>query len=245
MRVFLHQNAQQQYTSVNFAVAADGFRQMGWELIGYEDIRDVVSEITLEDIVVDYVLQSQYALHTLGIPPASPDTYPESLQPFLGRAVWASTINTIAADPARWPVFVKPREDSKKFTGVLVQTTRDLVGCGDAAYDTPIWCSEPVNFVSEWRCFLRYGTILDVRPYRGDWRQHFDYRVVESAVAAWVEQPRGCAIDFGLDDQGRTLVVETNDGFALGAYGLWPIDYAKLLSARWTELTGTRDWCNF
>jgi hypothetical protein len=44
-----------------------------------------------------------------------------------------------------------------------------------------------------------------------------------------------------VDAQGRTLVVEANDGFALGAYGLMPVDYARLLAARWAELTGTDD----
>lgn len=46
-------------------------------------------------------------------------------------------------------------------------------------------------------------------------------------------------------DDGRTLLIEVNDGYALGCYGLFYIDYAKLLSARWAELTGTEDECAF
>ncbi len=38
----------------------------------------------------------------------------------------------------------------------------------------------------------------------------------------------------------QSLLIEVNDGYALGSYGLFYPDYAKLLSARWAELIGTR-----
>ncbi len=230
---------------MNFAVAAAGFREMGWENIGYQKIEDVLPQLTREDVVVDFVDEARQALAYLGLGLPSVPTYPEALCGFLGRTLWTSTIDRIASQPEQWPVFVKPRDDSKKFTGVLVQGTSDLVGCGDMASDTPVWCSEPITLLREWRCFLRYGRILDVRPYKGNWRFALDPDVVEEAVRSWPEMPRGCGLDFGLDAQGRTVLVEVNDGFALGAYGLPPLLYARLLSARWTELTGTKDFCDF
>jgi hypothetical protein len=33
-------------------------------------------------------------------------------------------------------------------------------------------------------------------------------------------------------------LIEANDGFALGCYGLDPVIYATLLEARWCELAG-------
>lgn len=41
------------------------------------------------------------------------------------------------------------------------------------------------------------------------------------------------------------VYVQSNDEYALGCYGFFYIDYAKLLSARWAELTGTEDECAF
>lgn len=32
---------------------------------------------------------------------------------------------------------------------------------------TSVWCSEIVHFKTEWRCFIRYGAILDIRQYQG------------------------------------------------------------------------------
>lgn len=51
------------------------------------------------------------------------------------------------------------------------------------------------------------------------------------------DAPNGYGIDFGVTDDGRTLLIEVNDGYALGSYGMYYLDYAKLLSARWAELT--------
>ena len=83
-----------------------------------------------------------------------------------------------------------------------------------------------------------------MRPYRGDWHYHYDHSVLDYAVDNYRTDPAGYAMDFGVTDDGRTLLVEVNDGFALGCYGADPIQYAKLLSARWCELVGIHDECD-
>src|ERR1700712_1331335 len=112
MRAFLHKDVQNEYLSANFAVAAEGFREMGWEAVGYQQIKAVLPELTREDVVVDFVDESRQALAHLGIGLPAVPTYPDALRRFLGREIWTSTINTVASDPALWPVFVKPREDT-------------------------------------------------------------------------------------------------------------------------------------
>ena len=72
-----------------------------------------------------------------------------------------------------------------------------------------------------------------------------DVKIIENCVNDYYDPPKGYALDFGLTDDGRTLLIEVNDGYALGCYGLFYIDYAKLLSARWAEFTGTEDECAF
>ena len=59
------------------------------------------------------------------------------------------------------------------------------------------------------------------------------------------EAPAAFSLDVGLTAAGVTVVVEVNDGYALGAYGLMPLAYAKLLSARWAQMSGTTDYCDF
>ncbi len=46
-----------------------------------------------------------------------------------------------------------------------------------------------------------------------------------------------CAnIDIGVTRDGRTLVVEVNDGYALGNYGLSPLKSINFHRARWKEM---------
>lgn len=226
----------------NFMNAYQGFYEMGIEIINFHD-RDTLCESAKEDIVVGYVGTVRSRLYDFGIIAPEMD-YPDELQKYLGRKVWKTKMNAVNNHPEHWPVFVKPLED-KQFTGVAVYSTKDLIGCGIQGVNQDVYCSELVDFVAEWRCFVRYGKILSVRPYKGDWRKHYDSRVIKSAVSEFTSAPAGYAIDFGLTSDGKTLLIEVNDGYSLGCYGLFYIDYAKLLSARWAELTETTDECAF
>ena len=49
--------------------------------------------------------------------------------------------------------------------------------------------------------------------------------------------PAGYSADFGVTDDGRTLLVEVNDGYSLGSGGLVANLYAELLRSRWQEMT--------
>lgn len=73
---------------------------------------------------------------------------------------------------------------------------------------------------------------------------YFDPEILEQAVKAFKSAPAGYAMDIGVTEKGQTLLVEINDGFALGCYGADPIQYARLLSARWCELVGIHDECD-
>lgn len=72
-----------------------------------------------------------------------------------------------------------------------------------------------------------------------------EYYRYASAINDYKSQPAGFAMDFGVTDDGRTLLIEVNDGFSIGCYGLDAISYAKLLSARWADLTNTLDEYDF
>lgn len=242
MKVYIRKSFDNEIGSHNFYAAYDGFKQMGFEIRFFKNVEEIVDN-NKEDIIVGYVDEVRKVLKQHGIITPEID-YPEELKEFLGRKVWTSKLSVIANNPDNWNVFIKPVED-KRFTGVVVRSTKDLIGCGTCGEDTDILCSEVVNFVSEWRCFVRYGRILDIRRYRGDWRKHFDPKIVESVVANFKSAPKGYAVDFGLTENGQTLMIEVNDGYSLGYYGLFNLDYAKLLSARWAELTGTVDECDF
>ena len=52
-------------------------------------------------------------------------------------------------------------------------------------------------------------------------------------------------MDICVTKDNKTLLVELNDAYALGCYGLASIYYVKLISARWSQLTGVKDEYHF
>lgn len=219
-----------------------GFEEMGIEVFPFERSEEL-AVCEREDIVVAGIGMVRSRLRSLGVG-TDEINYPEELRPFLGRKLWTTTIEHVSHEVDSWPLFVKPVE-GKRFTGGVVASTKDLVGKGCSGEDSPVICSDVVDFVSEYRCFVKYGMVLDVRYYRGDWSKAPDRNVVERAIAAYSSAPAGYAADFGVTANGRTLLVEVNDGYSLSPYGMWPALYAQLLSARWAELVGAEDPCDF
>lgn len=242
MKVYIQSDKNGIPHNYNFMNAYQGFREMGFETIMFSD-HETLLQSNPEDVVVGYVNTVRDRLRDFGIEIPEMD-YPAELTKYLGRKVWTAKLLDIANHPEAWPVFIKPFED-KQFTGIVVNSAKELIGCGIENENPGIYCSEIVDFKAEWRCFVRYGRVLAVRPYKGDWRLHFDSTVIENAVRDFTSAPVGYSIDFGLTSDGRTLLIEVNDGYALGCYGLFYLDYAKLLSARWAELTKTEDECAF
>ncbi len=121
----------------------------------------------------------------------------------------------------------------------------DFLGIINEEKDTEIWCSELVDFRTEWRCFIRYREILDVRRYKGAWDTRMDIEPIQKAIDSFTSQPHSYALDFGITGNNEMVLVEVNDGHSLGTYGLSPANYARFLSARWSQLTGTEDYLNF
>lgn len=79
---------------------------------------------------------------------------------------------------------------------------------------------------------IPYETVGDLCSCnRGDWSKSPGGVVIEQAIAAYASAPAGYVAGFGVTSDGRTLLVEVNDGYSLGSYGLWPKLYAQPLSA--------------
>ena len=160
--------------------------------------------------------------------------------------MWGSTMGEIRVrhDQGGPPVFVKPLRDPKAFAARVVSGFRDLIPAAHVPDEMPVLVSEPVEFVSEWRFFVLRGDVVGVGWYAGDPLMFPAPDVVRDAVRTWGPcAPAGYGIDFGVTSDGRTLLVEVNDGYSLGALGLRPVVYSQILEARWTELLarGSRD----
>jgi hypothetical protein len=223
--------------SHNTFTAWEGFRMLGVETAPYYGFGDIQA---LEDLgpqvgIVGFLGDIWQALQKAGKPRPTPFDYPEDLSAYLGRDVWRTTLGRIRRTVD--PVFIKPVEE-KLFTGFIWRGGGlEAVRIATLNDDVPIWASETVSFLSEHRVYVKDQKILDVRRYRGEWSVAPNRHVVCTAVDDFKNAPRSYSLDFGVTTDGRTLLVEANDGYALGNYGMTSVLYAQMLEARWEELT--------
>lgn len=198
--------------------------------------------LSRDTLVVGHIPVVLSALEQLGIEPPSPIDYPICLRPWLRRRTWTSSVGEVVQllqEEVTKPFFVKPLARSKRFRGVVVESWSDLYVLGGASNDTQVHCSNVVTWKSEFRTYVAEQKVVGICHYAGDAGLNIDETIVESAVRQFAESgeaPRGYAADFGILSTGETALVEVNDGFGLGTYGLSDAAYASVLIARWREL---------
>lgn len=193
-----------------------------------------------------FVMGSMDAMHgamkQLGIDIPQPDDYPIALQPYLRRRVWRATLREIEArvwSETPVPVFAKPADRRKSFTGRVFHHHDDLYYLGSASRRQVVLCSDVVQWLSEYRAYVVDDRIVAINHYAGDAGRHVDADVVRSAIDAYRASgsaPCAYGIDFGVLASGETALIEANDGYALGACEIGAESYADLLLARWREL---------
>ena len=235
MRAYIHGFQGKAYNT-ECQLAQDGFEELGIKTVLFTTNEEFDTR-NPEDVVVGTTVIIWHALEQRGIPVEYMD-YPEELKDFVGRKIWKTKLKDIKQEEP--PFFMKPVEE-KAAPGIVVNTWEDLDPYIYVDPETELYCSEAVHFVSEWRCFLLYGKIIGVHFYYGDREAEYDPTVIDAAVKVYPDMPAGFAMDFGVTDDGRTLLIEVNDGYSLGTYGLEATLYARLLSARWAEMNGTED----
>ena len=182
------------------------------------------------------------ALKKIGITNINHNTYPTCLHYLLKRKIWTSTIKDIIQNinsNAFEGIFVKPKDIFKKFTGFIVYSSSDFYKFQDASHKTLLYCSEIVQWKSEYRIYVTDGKIVGIRNYAGDENVKLNMNEVYQAINVLEksdERTAGYGIDFGVLSNGETALIEWNDGFSLGSYDLEKEKYTDLLIARWLEL---------
>lgn len=228
MKAHIQIDAKGEFYNVNAYVAWIGFKSLGFEIEKFFDAAEIL-DLERDSVVAGGVGMVRKRLSILGIDVPPELEYPETLTPFLGREIWQTTLKELIISE-RVGLFIKPVQ-TKLFPGKVIHAFKDYIGLNfDQAI--AIWCSELVDISTEWRCFVRYGEILDVRYYKGDWDNKIDLSIVRDAIKAFTNQPAAYCLDFGIDKKGKYYLIEVNDGHSLGTYGMGAISYAKFLSAR-------------
>ena len=228
-----------------FFKAWDGFRkrQVPCQLFEPAEFEQARFPIARDTLVAGAIRVVEAALARVGGRVPTADNLPACLAKYRGRKVWPSTWGELRArygkegPPA--PLFVKPRRRNKGFPSIALYNAEDMSSAGNLPDSHEVLVAEYVLFDSEWRCFVCRGQILGMYHYLGDPFRYPDAHVISSAIEDFgSEAPAGYGIDFGVLSDGRTVLVEVNDGYSLAPYGLNSTEYSELIEARWIQLVG-------
>ena len=179
----------------------------------------------------------------LNIPDSiKPDARKVVHAPGLVRHVQREIFTAKRKDIKEFPVFVKPLSDVKAFTGFVADNDKafDLYPIDWDSMD--LLCSEPINanILSEWRCYILGGKIVNVSNYSGDPILFPNIGTIETTIYNHTDAPAAYSMDFAVVEWGErinlTVLIECNDAWALGPYGCPPELYAKMIRNRWKEI---------
>jgi len=135
-------------------------------------------------------------------------------------------------------IFIKPF-DIKLFTGfILDQMINNSIS--DISDDTLIMVydvfSSPIK--SEFRCYVHRNNVVDIRNYSGDLFCLPNEEYLNSVIDLnkTFDFPISYTIDIGVLENDENVVIEYNDMWAIGNYGMPNDLYLRLLRDRYFEI---------
>jgi hypothetical protein len=148
----------------------------------------------------------------------------------LGRRVRFGMLSEMSS--IQGPIFVKPADPIlKSFDAGVYRSVAEVRGRRPIPGDTPVIVSEPVEWTSEFRCFICNGSIQAWSPYlsygRPVWKPGSAGSKIPANITAFVKRltrlmhplPPAFVVDIGVLEDGRWAVVEFNPAWCSGILG--------------------------
>lgn len=105
--------------------------------------------------------------------------------------------------------------------------------------EEPLWISNVVEFISEWRFYIQDNQILGYARYdeRDEETSLPDINLINEYIQR-LDLKHPYVLDFGILSTGETALVEYNDAWAIGLYyeSLSPKQYLSFLVKRWETI---------
>lgn len=196
-------------------------------------------KLTDDDFIAGELSTMNFAIKKLGIEYHHED-YPKELNKFLHRNIWETKLgyikNKLFNDYISKPIFIKPKDKVKKFTGFVLESIDNFYLTGNSGDNTTIICSDVVKWVTEYRIPVINNIPCAYCNYYGDESIDVDKSIINEMIKSWTSAPKAYCLDAGVLDTGETALIEINDAFSCGSYNMSDEIYAKLLITRWNEL---------
>jgi hypothetical protein len=209
-----------------FEQAKCGFIQMGYEIVYYNKLE---TEIENDSIVVGFISDILNIQKLMQFDNLKQIDYPTELIDYLYRDFKIISINNL---PDKYPYFIKPIS-IKSFSGRVIKEYKDLIG----TLDTELYFTETIyNIISEYRCFILNGELIGVKHYKGSPFKCLQEKTVLDMIDKYKNSPNAYSMDIGITECGKTILIECNNGYSTGNYGMSDIMYAKFLKQSYLDI---------
>lgn len=230
-----------------------GFGKLGMEICMFEDIKQVPKH--KDNIVVGFVEDTIKHFHKWSMCPTPLNIHP-SIEKHCGRKMKVVTMGELRNSIGDLlPLFIKPYSQIKSFDSGVITKISSLGFFDHLPPSTQVFTSEVINILSEYRCFVYRGELVGIQWYAGDFKLFPYISVIEGAIKDFnatnitvpttqaPQPPIAYTMDFAIVENRKstlfsneTLLIECNDAWSIGNYGLESKIYAKMLRDRWREI---------
>lgn len=202
-----------------------------YRLISYEDLVTSRLLITKNNLFVGSVEFMRAVFNLVGVD--DPRVPENSNRPFevitLGEAKFRAKSGE--------KLFIKPFE-IKLFTGFVIDQMQhtSINGIPD---DTKLMAYKPFEhrIESEWRCYIFNNRVEYIGNYSGDLYVNIDGSYLNKVIDENKDKfPCAYTIDIGVLSNGENVVIEYNDMWAIGNYGMPNDIYLRMLKKRYQEI---------
>ena len=134
-------------------------------------------------------------------------------------------------------LFIKPFE-IKLFTGFVIDQMQHT-SINGIPEDTKLMAYKPFEhrIESEWRCYIFNNRVEYIGNYSGDLYVNIDGSYLNKVINENKDKfPCAYTIDVGVLSNGENVVIEYNDMWAIGNYGIPNDIYLRMLKKRYQEI---------
>lgn len=244
MRAFLEKNEKEWLDDFVY-MANQPLLDLGVEVIPFNgnDLNAFKEKYTFNiknDIIIGSVEVTNLFFKECGIEIPRYLGYPDSLKQYLGRKIIETKVKDLTN---KFPYFIKPKNDVKLFTGTLVGNENQLnlfkKFYKDINEETELYLSEPIDFISEYRCFVHKNKLVGIHWYKGDFAVFPNITEICKMILSYKDSPISYTLDVGIvyeNSEEITRLIEINDFFAIGGYGFDGKKYVRMIIDRFQEI---------
>jgi len=209
--------------------AADGFRILGYKVLPFTQIDETFAIKGQCSPVIGTIDTMSELFNLLRVDIPNFD-YVENI----GRNIYKTTVDKFILTFDGTPKFIKPIKN-KIFDGIVIGSYENL-NYIKFAKGEEIYVSDVLDIDSEWRFYVHYGNTLNWSHMKGNIFNLPSFTTVKKIISSIKNPPVSYTVDVAKLHDNSTVLVELNDFYAIGSYGLDCETYSKMLEQRYFEI---------